>query len=111
MTTNDSFLTPAEKAELHVLAENETAIMALKKLLLHSVYYQGTLRAGEEPNPTLNFALALTAGEGAKDSNEHIGMRLRARWEGVNFVEAGFNDLASYKTKISSGNKKPNQGR
>lgn len=98
MQLDDSFLSAREKAELHALADNDVAVIALKKLVLHSVYSQGTLEENKEANPTLNFAFQLVAGPAASKTNDQVGAELRARWEGANFVEAGFSDLVKYKT-------------
>lgn len=103
MTFTDTILNDIERAEVQRFADNSTMFEAVKKVLLASVYFQGTLIEGKESNPLANFALQIVAGDKINGrsvkTNEQIGSELRARYEGVNFVEGGFEDLRTYKSK------------
>lgn len=97
----DSFLNDVEKDTLQQIADNPTAVNALKKLILADVYFKGTLEAGKAPDPTRNAALsiALACGSGqAVRTNEELGQDLRAFAEGVRIVEGGFGRLEKLKS-------------
>lgn len=93
----DAVLNDIEKAELSKIADNVTALGALQKLFLMGIYFEGTIRKDEQPNPTRNFLLAAANGKDAA-SNEQLGQIVRAQAEGVGLLELGFNYLAQYKT-------------
>ncbi len=107
-----TILNDIELAEVQQLADNPTALEAIKKIVLLGVYFNGTLKAGEAANPTMNAALALAANAvkiGA--TNEQVGGDLRAFWEGVQLVQAGFDKIAEFKSPKEAPSTKDNPGR
>ena len=106
----DSILDEREVAEFQKLAENDVLFGALKKILLYGVYYNGTLKPGEEANPLENFALNLVSAQGVK-SDAEIGQELRGKWQGVNIVEGAFQMLMEYKLPSFAIGKKENPAR
>ena len=79
----DKFLNANEKTQLGKLAENKALLSALRKVLLFDIYYNGTLKEGEAPDPARNFALGMVATYGHQLSDEFLGRSLRAQWEGI----------------------------
>jgi len=57
-------------------------------------------KAGVPHDPFKNRALALVANGDVSD--DELGGRLRAWWEGINALNQGFDDLAGIKSKIES---------
>lgn len=101
MNIND-LISEKEEIELRKLANNETAINALKKILLVDVYYRGKLEAGEEPDMTRNFALSFLydpSGQEYRINDDELGQKLRASLEGIRMVQTGFNTLDKFKDK------------
>ena len=77
-------------------------VEAVRKVLLASIYENGTLRAGKKAEPLKNAALSLVFkvfnGE-ATFTDTELGQDLRALAYGVRFLEAGFTELAKIKQK------------
>lgn len=92
----DSILDDAEKDKLQAFADDQVMQRAVKKLLLIGIYYNGTLKEGEQPNPTRNFAITLAMT--AEKSNEQLGADLRGTNEGIIRLEQGFAAVDLYKT-------------
>lgn len=85
----------AEKTEIKKFLENKILMQAVKKAVLYGVYYSGTLKEGEDPDASRNFALAL-AFDITKPA-EQLGLDLRACAEGIRMIEAGFKSLEELK--------------
>lgn len=100
-------LSPLEMAEIQKFILNPTMKEAVKKCILFSVYYKGTLIPDKQSDPMSNFAMTIVAGAsgGEERTDEQIGRRLRASFEGAAFVQAGFDDIE--KLKIKEEIKKP----
>ena len=88
-------LSDLEVVKVEAFCADEVMFEAVKKVLLQSIYSQGTLKAGEAANPLKNRALVLVGGD---YDDAALGGRLRALWEGVNALESGFDALEGYKT-------------
>lgn len=106
----DSFLSDQERDSLQTIADNPTAMCALKKLILADVFYKGVLRKGLEPDPTRNAAYAL-AFSPTSISDEQLGQDIRGQAEGVRLVEAGFGRLEKLKSVGGSKETPPNPAR
>mgnify|MGYP001613028637 CR=1 FL=1 len=91
----DTVLDSLEIAKLAQLSQDETMIRAIKKVLLFGVYYNGVLKAGEDAKALMNFALRID--ENNYMTNEQLGCVLRAKMEGLYFVEGGFQVIEMYK--------------
>ncbi len=88
-------LTELEKDKLKFVAADEVMLGAIKKVVLSSVYFDGTLDKKGTPDPLKNFCLALAARPGIK--NEELGAEIRASLAGVQLLETGFKALEGFK--------------
>ena len=89
-------LTDVEKEKIIVFNQDEKMVEAVRKVMLASIYNNGTLRKGHKAEPLKNGALGLAflALNGqAIASNEQLGEDLRAYAQGVNLLEGGFKEL------------------
>ena|SRR3990167_4273222 len=93
----DRFLTQEEQQGLAQFYDNEIMREAVKKVLLFELYHNGTLQKGEEPDMLMNFALGAVASQ-PNATDEQIASRLRATWQGMQLLEAGFGLIANYQT-------------
>ena len=73
---------------------------AVKKVLLATIFHQGTVAPGE--NPT-EFNWAFTAVDDAR-SNEEIGEVVRSKVDALGFIKSGFDRLGEFKPAVE---KKP----
>ncbi len=89
------YLNDLEVAKVEAFCADDVMFEAVKKVLLQSIYSQGTLKEGEPGTPLKNRALVLVSGD---YDDAALGGRLRALWEGVNALESGFTELNTYKT-------------
>lgn len=107
----EQLFTDREKDELGRFVNNEVMFKAVKKVVLSSIYFDGTLRKGGIPDPTTNFALAL-ASMGIETSNEELGANLKTSLAGVQLLEKGFAKLERFsRKKQPPKEKEPNPGR
>lgn len=106
----ESILSDAEKAVVKNIVDNPISVAALKKVLLASIYFNGTLQKGKDPNPTLNAALSL-AFSNEKKTDAELGADLRGLAEGVRLLEMGFKQLENYKSKPAPAGATPNGAR
>jgi len=100
MTIQDD-LTDAEVLAIEKFNADEVMSEAVKKVLLNSVYKQGTVKKGKKVDTTMNAALVLAsiACSGTSViSDEALGQDLRGLWRGVQLVQTGFKDLEKIKT-------------
>ncbi len=90
-------LSPEELLKLQSALHDKHLLSGLKKLFLGSVYYQGTLKADEEPEPRRNFICNLLYTEDmAMDyniDNERLGSKVRAVVEAIRLIEQSFKEL------------------
>lgn len=103
------FLTELEKDRLALVASDEVMIEALKKVILHSVYFDGTLNKKGIPDPLKNFTLAFASRPGAK--NEELGAELKASLAAVQLLETGFRELAKFGIRETEPKETKNQAR
>ena len=94
----EEVLSSIEISKLELLAQDEVMIKALKKVLLFGVYYNGTLKKGEDANPLMNFALRIDEQNILTDAQ--VGAILRAKTEGLATVEGGFGVIELFKPVI-----------
>jgi hypothetical protein len=89
-------LNDLEKAAVQMFYEHVTMREAVKKVLLKQIYDNGTLKPGVPADPLKNMALVFVSqAPGATD--EQVGRKVRAIYEGINAIEVGFGELANYK--------------
>lgn len=105
-----TFLNDIESDSLRSIADNPVAMMALQKILLASVYYNGVLRPGMKPDPTRNAALSLAI-TSTNLSNEILGQDTRAMAESVRLISAGFTKLEKFATPKQDANSGKNPAR
>jgi len=105
----ESILTELEKDKLSFVAKDEVMLGAIKKIVLSSVYFDGTLKEEGVPDPLKNFALALASRQGA--TNEELGSELKASLAGVQLLETGFKELEKFGIEVVKPNKVKNQSR
>ena len=107
----DNILNEIEKNELAKLAENPTMMGAIKKVLLRGVYFDGTLRRGEKPEPLKNFLLSIVSSAMEKDDDKKIASTIRAASMGIQVVEFTFNELNKFKKQEGVAGEKENPAR
>lgn len=91
-------LTDSEKDKLSKFNKDTELFGAVKKVLLMEIFANGTLDDKAIENPLRNFALTLAIStNGLPD--EQVGKMLRAKWEGANMLETGFELLERFKEK------------
>lgn len=93
-------LTDIEKSKIMAFNADPILVEAIRKVMLASIYSNGTLRVGKESDPTKNGALSLAfltlSGKGVV-SNEDLGADLRGLAQGVMLLETGFKELSKIK--------------
>lgn len=95
------YLTDLEIKKINSFVKDEKMFDAVKKVLLASVYYNGSLRKGEKlesKNQAFNL-IATAYAQGQEVSNEVLGQEVRGLFEGVNALENGFSQLKTIKLK------------
>lgn len=90
--------TDREKDQLDKFAKNELLSEAVKKVILSSVYFDGTIKKGGLPDPLTNFALAL-ASMGQQIDDKELGSQLRSSLAGVQLLEQGFQKIQLFNRK------------
>lgn len=93
-------LTDLEKSKIITFMSDKDMVESVRKVMLASIYSNGTLRHGVESNPMTNAALAMVMrtvrGEGVL-SDAELGADLRGLAQGVMLLESGFKRLESIK--------------
>lgn len=102
-------LDDAECQQLEALNENPTLLNALKKILLHKIYYQGVLKPGSDPDPSLNWIMTLAAREDM--TNEHLGADIKGRVFGVKIVNSAFKEIEKFRKVVVNNKYKINEAR
>ncbi len=100
------FLTDLDKDKIATFVADEAMMEAVKKVLLAVIYGQGTIKTGEPAKPVTNAALMLvfkTVRGEAIVKNEQLGEDLRALAMGLNYLEAGFQQLTKINGKEAGG--------
>lgn len=106
----DEMLDDQEKLAIQMFIDNPVQAEAVKKILLFSVYEAGMLKKGQPANPLRNFALSFVSNQ-LDATNEQIGQKLRASWEGIQFIESAWQELELYKKQEPTSPKKENPAR
>ncbi len=98
------FLDELEVAQIEKFCADEKMFEAVKKVLFGIMFKDGVIEPGVKPKYTNGaFNMVASAYEsGTKLSNEDIGAQLRAKFEGVHTLVAGFNELKTIKSKKES---------
>lgn len=82
---------------------DEILANAVKKVLLATIYSNGVLKAGEDPDPLKNGALGLAflaiRGNGVV-SNTDLGEDIRGLAQGVSLLEQGFRKLSEITVEV-----------
>ncbi len=95
------YLTDLEIAKIEQFCKDETMYEAVRKVMLASTYYAGSLIKGKKLEPR-NQAFDLIASatrNGQKVTNEELGQELRGLFFGVDTVEQGFARLKLIKNE------------
>lgn len=106
----EEFLNEKEVKEIQRFLDNSILQEAVKKVLLSSIYHDGTLKKDIPVNYMTNFAFSLVTNNPAA-TNGQIGEDLRAACEGVRCLELGFKKLLEYKKQDEPKEKTPNPAR
>lgn len=93
-------LTDIEKTKIVQFNSDKEMVEAVRKVLLASIYSNGTLRQDAEANPLQNAAFALASlaasGQGII-SDQDLGQDLRGLFHGVKALELGLKKLSEIK--------------
>jgi hypothetical protein len=93
-------LTDLEKSKVIQFNSDPEMVEAVRKVLLASLYSNGTLRQGVPANSLTNSAFALASlaasGQGVI-SNEELGQDLRGLFHGIKALELGLKHLSEIK--------------
>lgn len=90
---NENYLSPEEKSLVIAFNQDPKMVEAVKKVLLHTVYHQGVLKAGE-PASDKNWAFGIL--NGVETDLQQVGMKLTASLKGLAYLESGFEKLAEF---------------
>lgn len=95
---SNEILTDIEKEHLMKFAEDQTTFEIVKKYVLAVCYKQGVVNAGQDHNPSINYALNLAWGAtnqgGMPRSDEELGQSLRAMTYAVQLIGSGFKEIS-----------------
>lgn len=95
-------LTDLEKSKVFQFMQDADMVEAVRKVMLASMYSNGTLRQDVKASPLTNSAFALvslaSSGQGTI-SNEELGEDLRGLFHGVQLMERGFKRLSEVKVE------------
>lgn len=105
----DETLSDAEKSQLEAFCANPMMVQAIKKILLFTIYNNGTLERGENPNPTMNFILSYAL-QDPKVDDATIGRDVRVQAAAVRLLEIGFMEIEGYE-KVEETKSKDNPAR
>lgn len=98
-------LTDLEKSKVFQFMQDQEMVEAVRKVMLASMYSNGTLRQEANASPLTNAAFALvslaSSGQGTI-SNEELGEDLRGLFHGVQLMERGFKRLSEVKVESES---------
>lgn len=99
-----------EKEEIKKFINNEDMFKAVKKVVLSSIYFDGTIKKEGIPDPLHNWATALTNDPALSDAK--VGKMLKSGVAGMKLLVEGFALLARFDEKeIKEKSDKPNPGR
>lgn len=93
ITTKD-FLSEAELHAIERFLADETAVEAVRKVILSGVYFDGRLLEGKPADPLKNFILgAVTRPGDSLLPDAEMGAKVKAIVNAVALVESGFKEL------------------
>ena len=108
----DNILNEVEKNELSKLADSPVLMNAIKKVLLRGVYFDGTLKAGEKPEPLKNFLLSIISKSmDIAQADKKIANDLKAICMGIQVVEFTFKELEKFRKIDKKAEEKENPAR
>ena len=93
-------LNQIEKEKIMSFNDDIVLVNAIRKVLLASIYSNGTLRKEIKPDPLKNAALGLSMAAVNGQviiSNEQLGEDLRALTQAIALMENGFKELLKIK--------------
>lgn len=108
----EQVLTEREQDALNSFVGNQTMLEAVKKVVLSSIYFDGTITKEGIPNSLTNFMLAkVSVAETQGLSNEQLGADMKASLAGVQLIEKGFAKLERFNKRKKPENKGSNPAR
>lgn len=111
MTTLDRILTDTEKNEIARFVNNKVMLVAVKKVVLSSIYFDGTINKDGIPDPLTNFLLAIASGAMGSLTREQLGEKVEASLAGVQLLEKGFQRLEQFSKRKEPKKEEPNPAR
>jgi hypothetical protein len=94
-------LNDEELALITQFVGNGKMVEAVKKVLLASLYDNGTLKPGVAANPLKNWALgAFFSQDADKIDDKLLGQSIRASAMGIQMLESGINKLVEIATPV-----------
>jgi hypothetical protein len=100
MAKIEDILNDKEKKQIQNFLANTNMKEAVKKILLASIYSNGTIKPGEDPDYLRNHFLGLLleprTGQEYNLTNEQLGAKFRARIEAVILLDDGFKQLDKF---------------
>ncbi len=106
----EDILNEYEQTYVREFYENEGMREAVKKIILAGIYTNGVMKKGQKADALRNFALQLVSNKG-QFTNEQLGADLRALWEGINIVEAAFQQMSKYQIQEKVVDKEINEAK
>lgn len=96
------YLSDLEVSQIEIFNQNTVLVNAIRKVLLATIYSNGTLRKDIDPDPARNGALGLAllaiGGKGVV-TNADLGEDLRGLAQGISLLENGLNQLSKITSK------------
>lgn len=93
-----NILNKEEELLVSKMVENKKLMSAVKKVLLYGLYYNGTLKEGEEAEPMKNFAITI-ADQTRSLTDKEVGEILRGKRYAIEMLEEGFGQLELFKVE------------
>lgn len=93
-------LNEQEKSALKSFITNETAVEAVKKVLLADIFNAGVVVKDKPAEPRRNWVYGLIMNETGQDykiTNEELGEKVRAIVEGTRALELAFKEMEKLK--------------
>jgi hypothetical protein len=91
---NELYLSEGEKQLIVAFKENKPMFEAVRKVLLATIYHQGTVKS-DEIGTDYNWAFSIVNGEPKTD--ELIGQEVRASCTALGYLKSGFDRLSTIK--------------
>jgi hypothetical protein len=106
-------LNEIEKTEVEKFVNNPVLMGAVRKVLMIGLY-QGSMKEGEAPDTSKNFAIQAAMHSIQNDpkiTNDMLGEGLRASVEALRLIELGFQELVKMKPKEEKKKEVTNEAR